>query len=58
MATYKFTCPKCPNWVELQDRKGGNPPFTPSCNNHEGHHHPRAELMTLAGITQPKKRGA
>ncbi len=57
MSKYLFTCPKapCTNWVELPERKGGNPPFTPSCNNHEKHHHNRGELMKLTKIKKGGK---
>lgn len=53
---YRFECKKCGNWVELPPRKGDIPPFTPTCNNHEAHHHVRGELMDLKGITRKKGR--
>lgn len=53
---YVFTCNKCPNWVEVPERKGGLPPFTPTCNNHDAHHHVRGELMKLKEIKQSTRK--
>jgi hypothetical protein len=56
MPMYNFECPKCTNKVGLPPRKGDLPPFTPTCNNDEAHHHRRGELMKLIGIDKKRKR--
>lgn len=55
---YLFVCDKgtCKNWVELPPRKGDLPPFTPTCSNHEAHHHNRCELMKLKEIKTTKRK--
>lgn len=53
---YQYQCPKCDNWVEIPGKKNGDPPYTPTCNNHEAHHHPRGELMKHTGTKEKRTR--